>query len=102
MQMSRWSGIQIFLLLGCGGFAACKQMFTSDVSLETLNSTLARGNEPFVRPFVSLDVDSERRSWSCSGVLLGPRHVLTAARCVDSAKRISIRRFDQRMKAVQV
>ncbi|MEN9528471.1 MAG: Trypsin [Pseudomonadota bacterium] len=57
------------------------------------------GNETFRASFVSLRIvfDKEETA-SCSGVRVGPRHVLTAAHCLDNAKLVEATTFDEKMQ----
>ncbi|MBM3381881.1 MAG: S1 family peptidase [Betaproteobacteria bacterium] len=61
--------------------------------------TVLSGDESFRSSFVTLRLVLEKQELaSCSGVRVGPRHVLTAAHCLDNAKSVEATTFDEKMQ----
>lgn len=83
-------------------WTACKRKEAVPSDVEMARGVVARGTEPFVSSFLMLLIEKQNRTFSCSGVLLGPRQVLTAGHCVDGAEKISVVRFDQQLRETSV
>jgi hypothetical protein len=76
----------------------CKAKKPEDSDVEMARGKLARGSESFLAPFVSLEMAMGGDfASSCSGVLLGPRHALTAAHCLDKILAARVTGYDQKL-----
>jgi secreted trypsin-like serine protease len=72
---------------------SCKRSVT-DSDPQMSEGIVARGNEEFLPYIVSLRMPvDETTAGYCTGVLVGARHVLTAAHCIDDAKSIQVVRY---------
>lgn len=90
------------LCAALGAATGCKFKPPVDNSVEMARGIVARGTEPFVGSFLMLLIEKQNRTFSCSGVLLGPRHVLTAGHCVEGAEKIRVLRFDSQLRETYV
>jgi hypothetical protein len=62
------------------------------------NGIVARGSEEFLPYIVSLMMPVDKTNAdACTGVLVGARHVLTAAHCIDEAKSIQVVRYGKKL-----
>ncbi|NBW81469.1 hypothetical protein EBR21_06915 [bacterium] len=75
---------------------ACKRPVSSESDVEMARGKLATGKEIFMPKVVSLTMPiGGNMAAYCSGVLVGPRQIITAAHCVDSAKEVIVERYER-------
>lgn len=97
--MLRKNFISLAVTFALGLNFSCKPKTAEDSGVQMARGTVAAGNEYFVEPFVSLYLEGKDGKWSgCSGVLLGPRQVLTASHCVEDIKKIEVVSFERNLK----